>query len=96
MENKKKLKLFIHFLKKERIYSQYLDALKNDKNYRRQTLQHLSPSLFIAHHVKYSPQFLISSAFDWSDYQNITVGWAYIDEKWKRLLSKHGYYDYNF
>lgn len=87
MKYKYILRIFITFLKRENVYDQYIDALINDKHYR----QKISPSLFIAHHVKYSPQNLIASAFDWSTYQNTIVGWAYIDEKWRRLLSKHGY-----
>lgn len=96
MKHKYILRIFITFLKRENVYYQYIDALINDKHYRTKTSQQLSPSSFIAHQVKYSPQNLISNAFAWSTYQNTIFGWAYIDEKWRRLLSKHGYYDYNF
>ena len=52
MESKKNLKLFISFLKKEKVYEQYLDALIKDTDYRRSIGEKTNPIYFIVSCIK--------------------------------------------
>lgn len=88
MEDTKKLKLFIHFLKKERIYSQYLDALINDKRgYRSIVGCKISPTDFIVDCIKNNKQNeLINCAFEWSSAEYLNIDWFDIACKWDDVL----------
>lgn len=82
MESKKNLKLFITFLKKQKVYKQYLDALIKDTHYRNG--EQKNPIDFIVSCIKNNRMDrLINCGFEWgkANYQNID--WYFIANKWE-------------
>ena len=66
MESKKNLKLFISFLKKQKVYEQYLDALIKDTHYRKSIGEKSNPIYFIVSCIKNNCMGrLINSGFEW-------------------------------
>ena len=84
MESKKNLKLFITFLKKQKVYKQYLDALIKDTHYRKSIGEQNNPIYFIVSCIKNNRMHrLINGGFEWgkANYQNID--WYYLSNKWE-------------
>lgn len=80
MTDKQKLMIFIHFLKKERVYHLYLKNLQLSR-------WNLYESKFIATHIKdeYRIAFLISYAFDFDIGKEGRTFWISIHNKWIKI-----------
>lgn len=84
MESKKNLKLFITFLKKQKVYEQYLDALIKDTHYRKSIGEQSNPIYFIASCIKNNRMGrLINCAFEWGNANYPNIDWYYISYKWE-------------
>lgn len=87
MESKKKLKLFITFLKKQKVYEQYLDALIKDTHYRKSIGEQINPIYFIVSCIKNNYMGrLINCAFEWSSAEYLNIDWFDIACKWGDVL----------
>ena len=82
MTNKNKLKLFITFLKQERIYKEYLKSLNNGKNYRELINCESNATDFIVNQISKRPFYMINSAFEWSSNRYPHIDWCAISLKW--------------
>jgi hypothetical protein len=80
MTDKQKLMIFIHFLKKEKVYHSYVKNLKL-------SCWNLNESMFIATHIKNESDivFLISYAFDFDIGKEGRVFWVLIHKKWVEI-----------
>lgn len=86
MESKKNLKLFISFLKKEKVYEQYLDALIKDTHYRRSIGEKTNPIYFIVSCIKNNALGrLINCGFEWGKANYPNIDWFFISTKWERF-----------
>ena len=86
MESKKNLKLFISFLKKEKVYEQYLDALIKDTDYRRSIGEKTNPIYFIVSCIKNNALGrLINCGFEWGKANYPNIDWFFISTKWERF-----------
>lgn len=84
MESKKNLKLFISFLKKQKVYEQYLDALIKDTHYRKSIGEKSNPIYFIVSCIKNNCMGrLINCAFEWGKANYPNIDWCYISTKWE-------------
>lgn len=89
MESKKNLKLFISFLKKQKVYEQYLDALINDTHYRKSIGEQSNPIYFIVSCIKNNRMGrLINCGFEWGKAYYPNIVWYYISNKWFQTI-KH-------
>ena len=83
MKSKKNLKLFIRFLKRQKVYEQYLDALIKGKHYRMSIGEKSNPIYFIAFCIKNNCMGrLINCAFEWEKANYPNIDWCYISSKW--------------
>lgn len=80
--NKNKLKLFITFLKQEKIYKEYLKSLNNGKNYREVIHCESNATDFIVNKISEQPFRLINSAFDWYLNRYPHIDWCVVSLKW--------------
>lgn len=84
MESKKKLKLFISFLKKQKVYEQYLDALIKDTHYRKSIGEQSNPIYFIVSCIKDNCMGrLINCGFEWAKANYPNIDWFFISNKWE-------------
>ena len=81
------LKFFIKFLKKEKIYDEYLYYLMRGQEYRLRcsTIKERDEKIWLVKTIKSCPHRLIMDAFRWND---INIQWGEIDLRWKDF-----YYD---
>lgn len=79
--NKNKLKLFITFLKQEKIYKEFLKSLNNGKNYRELINCEANATDFIVNKISDFPFYLISYAFEWSSNRYPHIDWCDISLK---------------
>lgn len=87
MENKKNLKLFISFLKKQKVYEQYLDALINDTHYRKSIGEQSNPIYFIVSCIKNNRMGrLINCGFEWKMAIYPNIDWYCISDKWEDFI----------
>jgi len=89
MKHKYILKLFIQFLKEEGIYTDYVNALKEDSTHHRKcsiiAYNCENPVDFIVKCIKNNkPNRLINCAFSWVVYNN--VDWYQYTKKWEKKL----------
>lgn len=89
MTNKTKLKLFIAFLKQEKIFKEYLKGLNNGENYRKSI--HCEPNAtdFIVNKISELPFRLVNSAFDWYSNRYQDIDWYAISKKWVDYYKNH-------
>lgn len=86
MYNKKILKKFIAFLKKENIYEIYLRNLSFDSAYRQRwaMVKEKDMVIWLTKTVKLYPHRLIVDAFRWNSWEG--VNWILISEKWEKII----------
>jgi hypothetical protein len=86
MNNKKILKLFITFLRKENIYKDYIEGLKRGANYRANCsrMRERDELEWLVKTIKFCPQNLIVDAFSWNYYN--AEDWLSINDKWREIL----------
>lgn len=98
MKNKRILKQFIVFLKKENVDNDYINALKTGESYRMRNgiVKVGDESQWLIETVKSFPHRLLEDAFSWS--RNTEIDWIALDEKWKKLINyphRSTYISYN-
>ena len=87
MKQKDKLKLFIRFLKKQKVYEQYLDALIKDTHYRKSIGEKSNPIYFIVSCIKNNCMSrLINCGFEWGKANYPNIDWYYISNKWFQTI----------
>ena len=94
MNNKKILKLFITFLRRENIYKDYIKGLKRGASYRANCsiMRERDELEWLVKTIKSCPQNLIEDAFSWSCYNHEEMrgcdelDWISINEKWREVL----------
>lgn len=91
MNDKKILKQFISFLKKERVFKEYIKNLQQGKWYRlRSALIREDNELeWLVRTVKVCPENLIVDAFSWGSSK--LVHWGELDLKWKGFVNNKSY-----
>lgn len=90
MDDKKNLKIFINFLKKEGVYTYYLKALKEDKHYRKSIGEQSNPIYFIVSCIKNNHiARLINSGFEWGR-ANESL-WANLHDKWIKVCESRNF-----
>lgn len=82
MTNKNKLKLFIIFLRQEKIYKEYLKGLNNGENHRKLLHCESNATDFIVNKISKLPFNLINSAFDWYSNRYPHINWSAVSLKW--------------
>jgi hypothetical protein len=89
MKNKKILKQFIIFLKRNKAYNDYLINLKNDTFYRRENalIQEENDVIWLVNTIKRCPSRLIVDAFHWHDKVN-GIEWDRLSSKWSNKVKK--------
>lgn len=98
MKNKRTLKRFIAFLKKENVDKDYLNALKTGESYRMRwaKVKIGDESQWLAETVKSCPNVLLEDAFSWSSWSNNEkIDWLALDEKWRKITGPSHYISYN-
>ena len=86
MNDKKILKQFISFLKKERVFKEYVKKLQQGNWYRLRaaTIREENELEWLVKTVKSCPQNLIVDAFSWGSSR--IVNWGELDLKWKGFV----------
>ena len=89
MRNKRLLKDFILFLKKENVYNEYLELLKKDYYYRKYSsyIKNQNEIIWLTETIKKRPQNLILDAFSWPCHHD-SIDWSIIDTKWRAKILK--------
>ena len=88
MKNKYILKLFIAFLKRNKVYNEYLYALSKGEHYRfNYNKNWIKPEDFIVETIQRSPNNLISDAFDWGNFEYSRYKeWWILNDEWEDLI----------
>lgn len=86
MNNKKILKLFISFLKKEKVLKEYIKKLQQGNSYRLRSalIREEDELIWLVNTIKFYPQNLIVDAFSWGS--NKKIQWGELDLKWKAFV----------
>lgn len=87
MNEKYILKRFIAFLKKNNVYNEFLYYLQKDSGFRpRRSLCDLrNPISYITNAIKYCPEMIFNSAFNWDNTKNIKrERWYELHLEWYR------------
>ena len=87
MNDKKILKQFISFLKKERVFKEYIKDLQQGKWYRLRSalIREENELEWLVKTVKVCPEYLIVDAFSWGGSK--IVNWGELDLKWKGFVN---------
>ena len=91
MNNKKILKLFLTFLRREHIYKDYIEGLKRGASYRANCsrMRERDELEWLVKTIKVCPQNLIEDVFSWTCYN--AEDWININEKWRTVLCHKEY-----
>ena len=87
MGNKYILKQFIAFLKKNNVYNEFLYYLQKDSNFRptKSLCDLRNPTSYIINTIKYYPEIIFNSAFNWTATKNIKKErWYELHLEWYR------------
>ena len=86
MKDKKIMKEFISFLKKERVFEEYVNKLQQGNWYRLRAalIREENELIWLVNTVKSCPQNLIIDAFSWGSSK--INNWGELDAKWKDFV----------
>lgn len=90
MKNKKILKEFIVFLKRNKAYKDYIVKLKNDDVYHKYNslIQEENDVIWLVNTIKRCPARLILDAFSWP-YDRNGIQWDMLSSKWFNIVKKN-------
>lgn len=91
MKNKYVLKLFIGFLKKNKVYDEFLYYLEKEKHFRLSRVNDLrNPIEYIKFMINNNPTMLVNYAFEWSNAKTRTrVSWCKLHCDWCKYYNNH-------
>jgi hypothetical protein len=87
MKEKYILKRFVAFLKKNNVYNEFLYYLQKDSGFRptKSLCDLRNPISYITHTIKYCPDMIFNSAFNWDNTKNIKrERWYELHLEWYR------------
>lgn len=89
MKNKKILKEFIIFLKRNKAYKEYIVNLKNDDFYHKYKsfIKEQDDVIWLVNTIKRCPARLILDAFSWP-YDRNGIQWDRLSSKWLNKVKK--------
>jgi hypothetical protein len=85
MTKKYLLRIFINFLKKNKVYDVYLLRLKEEKCGIERSIN------FIVKYIKTQPDSLIMSAFPWMTSRGQEKSWGELHREWVLFLLRNGF-----
>ena len=83
MPTKYLLRIFIKFLKLNKVYESYILNLQNNKGGQKEAVK------FIVKYITYQPQDMIINAFPWRTPKHQKKTWSALHREWQMLLNKY-------
>ena len=87
MKERYVLKLFIGFLKQNKVYNEFIKSLLEYNK----SISMEDPLLFIIKTIKTKPRTIIANAFDWSSCKYCPHKWFDLHFQWCEKLKKNNY-----
>lgn len=86
MNEKRYLKTFIVFLKKNNVYESFLRNLSKGKEYRKFYGEEADETKYIINKIKTNPRNLLVNAFNWDDGDD-DIDWMTVSWEWDDYVS---------